>query len=235
MSTLSTGMDHQLLLIREDIRTSRYVADALQGRGYSVVTASMMDLSADPGLADSFDLIVIDHSEPRLNAMDICSELRHRHVQVPLVVLAHRAQVPRRVEIFNAGADDYLIKPIDPEDLSARIEVLLTRSCRNKKPEIVSHKFGKWRVDFRRLSFTRDGVKVELSEREIRLLRYFVDNRGKIISRTALLRDVWGYRQAPLTRTVDVHVLRLRNKIEDNPREPRFIVTVPGFGYRFDG
>ena len=90
-------------------------------------------------------------------------------------------------------------------------------------------------MDFRRLSFTRDGVKVELSEREIRLLRYFVENRGKIISRTALLRDVWGYRLAPLTRTVDVHVLRLRNKIEDNPREPRFIVTVPGFGYRFDG
>src|SRR5688572_19624972 len=228
-------MDHQLLLIREDIRTSRYVADALQGRGYSVVTASRSEFRADPGLAESFDLIVIDHWEPRLNAMDICSELRQRHVEVPLVVLAHRAQVPRRVEIFNAGADDYLIKPIDPEDLSARIEALLARSDRNKKSEIVSHKFGKWRVDFRRLAFTRDGARVELSEREIRLLRYFVENRGKTISRTALLRDVWGYRQAPLTRTVDVHVLRLRNKIEENPREPRFIVTVPGFGYRFDG
>jgi DNA-binding response OmpR family regulator len=228
-------MDHQLLLIREDIRTSRYVADALQGRGYNVVTASGMEFSSDPGLADSFDLIVIDHSEPRLNAMDICSELRQRHIEVPLVVLAHRAQVPRRVEIFNSGADDYLIKPIDPEDLSARIEALLIRSCRNKKPEVVSHKFGKWRVDFRRLAFTRDGLKVELSEREIRLLQYFVENRGKTISRNALLRDVWGYRQAPLTRTVDVHVLRLRNKIEDNPREPKFIVTVPGFGYRFDG
>jgi len=228
-------MYHQLLLIREDIRTSRYVADTLEGRGYSVVTASRLEFSADPGLADTCDLIVIDHSEPRLNAMDICSELRQRHVEVPLVVLAHRAQVPRRVEIFNSGADDYLIKPIDPEDLSARIEILLTRSGRNKKPEIVSHKFGKWRVDFRRLAFTHDGSRVELSEREIRLLRYFVENRGKTISRTALLRHVWGYQQAPLTRTVDVHVLRLRNKIEENPREPRFIITVPGFGYRFDG
>jgi two-component system alkaline phosphatase synthesis response regulator PhoP len=228
-------MDHQLLFIREDIRTSRYVAESLEGRGYRVVTASWLEFNADPALADSFDLIVIDHSEPRLNAMDICSELRQRHVEVPLVVLAHRAQVPRRVEIFNAGADDYLIKPIDPEDLGARIEVLLARSGRNKKPEIVSHKFGKWRVDFRRLALTGNGSRVDLSEREIRLLRYFVENRGKTISRSALLHHVWGYRQTPLTRTVDVHVLRLRNKIEENPRKPRFIVTVPGFGYRFDG
>jgi two-component system alkaline phosphatase synthesis response regulator PhoP len=228
-------MDYHLLLIREDIRTSRYVADALKGRGYAVATVSTLEFSSDPGLADTFDLIIIDHSEPRLNAMEICSELRQRHIEVPLVVLAHRAQVPHRVEIFNAGADDYLIKPIDPEDLGARIEALLIRAGKTKKPEIVSHKFGKWRVDFRRLALTRDGSRVELSEREIRLLQYFVENRGKTISRNALLRHVWGYQEAPLTRTVDVHVLRLRNKIEENPREPRFIVTVPGFGYRFDG
>src|SRR5262245_59178632 len=133
-------MDHQLLLIREDIRASRYVADALRGRGYSVAMASRLEYNADPGLADSFDLIVVDHSEPRLNAMDICSELRQRHVEVPLVVLAYREQVPHRVEIFKAGADDYLIKPIDPEDLSARIEALLTRWGRDRKPAIVSHK-----------------------------------------------------------------------------------------------
>lgn|SRR5678816_970015 len=225
----------QLLLIREDIRTSQYVADSLQRRGYSVAVASGSEFDANPALADSFDLILIDHSEPRLNAMDICLDLRQRQVEVPLLVLAHRAQVPHRVEIFNAGADDYLIKPIDLEDLSARIEVLLMRSGKAKKPEIVSHKFGKWRVDFRRLALTRNGARVDLSEREIRLLQYFVENRGKTISRSALLRHVWGYREAPLTRTVDVHVLRLRNKIEENPREPRFIVTVPGFGYRFDG
>jgi DNA-binding response OmpR family regulator len=235
MTALGIGMDHQLLFIREDIRASRYVSDALQGRGYRVATASRLEYNADPDLVESVDLIVIDHSEPRLNAMDTCSELRERHVEVPLVVLAHREQVPHRGEIFRAGADDYLIKPIDPEDLCARIEVLLTRSVRNKKPEIVSHRFGKWRVDFRRFTLTSNGSKVALSERETRLLHYFVENRGKTISRSALLRHVWGYRQAPLTRTVDVHVLRLRNKIEQNPREPRFIVTVPGFGYRFDG
>ena len=228
-------MDHQLLLIRDDSRATRNVTDALKRRGYSVATASRFEFGSDPGIADDFDLIVIDHHAPHLNAMDICSELRQRHVEVPLLVLAGREQVPHRVEIFRAGADDYLIKPIDPEDLNARIEVLLIRSDRNKKPEVASYKFGEWRVNFRRSEVTRNGLKVEFTERELRLLRYFVDNRGKTISRTALLHHVWGYTHATLTRTVDVHVLRLRNKIEDDRSQPRFIVTVPGFGYRFDG
>jgi len=121
------------------------------------------------------------------------------------------------------------------DELQARIESLLIRSERRKKPEIVNYEFGGRRVDFRRSRLSRNGTTVSLSEREARLLRYFVENRGKTISRTALLQHVWGYRQAPLTRTVDVHILRLRHKIEDDPKAPRFIVTVPGFGYRFDG
>jgi two-component system, OmpR family, alkaline phosphatase synthesis response regulator PhoP len=228
-------MDHQLLFIRDDVRATRYVTEALRGREYNVVTVSTFELGADPGLAESFDLIIIDHSAPRLNAMDICFELRQRCVEAPVVVLAGREQVPHRVDIFRAGADDYLIKPIDLEDLYARIETLLIKSGRNKKPEVVSYKFGGWRVDFRRSELTRNGARIGLSEREIRLLQYFVENRGKTISRNALLQHVWGYRQAPLTRTVDVHVLRLRNKIEKDRSEPKFIITVPGFGYRFDG
>src|SRR5262249_32961711 len=103
------------------------------------------------------------------------------------------------------------------------------------KQEISSYEFAGRRVNFHQSELVRNGSKIELSEREARLLRYFIQNRGKTVSRSALLQHVWGYRQAPLTRTVDVHILRLRHKIEDNPREPQFIVTVPGFGYRFDG
>ena len=116
-----------------------------------------------------------------------------------------------------------------------RIESLLIRSVRKKKQEICSYEFAGRRVDFSQSELVRHGSTVGLSEREARLLRYFVQNRGKTISRSALLQHVWGYRRAPSTRTVDVHILRLRHKIEDNPRDPQFIVTVPGFGYRFDG
>jgi two-component system alkaline phosphatase synthesis response regulator PhoP len=229
-------MDQQLLLIKDDVRPPlRQLISTLERQGYAVATASRFEFDADPGLAESFDLIIIDHCEPRLNAMDVCVELRQRKIEAPVVVLAGREQIQRRVAVFRAGADDFLVTPVDPDEALARIESLLIRSERNKKPQIVDYEFAGRRVDFNRSQLARNGTMIGLSEREARLLRFFVENRGKTISRTALLQSVWGYRQAPLTRTVDVHVLRLRRKIEQDPKDPQFIVTVPGFGYRFDG
>ena len=228
-------MDHHLLLIRDDAVSIRPLKEALKDRGYTVAAASHIEIDSDPGLAESFDLIVIDHSEPRNNAMEICAELRRQNIEAPVVVLTARDQTQDRLAIFKAGADDYLIKPINAEELQVRVEALLLRSIRNKKPEMSSYEFGGIRVDFVRSSLHRNGSNITLSEREARLLRYLIENRGKTITRSALLQRVWGYRQAPLTRTVDVHILRLRHKVERDPREPQFIVTVPGFGYRFDG
>jgi len=229
-------MDYHLLLIREDIPSTKHVTEALKDRGYSVAAASRSRFATDPGIADSFDLIVIDHSEPRINAMDICIELRQRSIEVPIVVLtATHDHAQHRVAVFRAGADDCLVKPVDLDELQIRIEALLIRSDRNKIQEIAIYEFDGRQVDFHQSRVIRNGVQVELSEREARLLRYFVQHRGKTLSRASLLRHVWGYPQASMTRTVDVHVLRLRHKIEDNPKEPQYIVTVPGFGYRFAG
>jgi two-component system, OmpR family, alkaline phosphatase synthesis response regulator PhoP len=228
-------MDYQLLLIRDDTRSMRPVMEALRGRGYTVATASKFEFVTDPGLADNFDVIVVDHAEDGINAMDICAELRQRDIEVPIVVLAARDQIRHRVAIFKAGADDCLTKPVDLDELQVRIEALLIRYVRRKTQEISTYEFAGRRVDFGLSELVRNGSTVGLSQREARLLRYFVQNRGKTISRSALLQHVWGYRNAPLTRTVDVHILRLRHKIEDNPKDPQFIVTVPGLGYRFDG
>jgi two-component system, OmpR family, alkaline phosphatase synthesis response regulator PhoP len=228
-------MDQHLLVIREDASSTKEVTEVLRGRGYMVATVSNFEFAVDPAVAENFDLIVVDHSNPRLNAMDICAELRERNVDAPVVVLADREQARDRVAIFKAGADDYVLKPVDLDELQARIEALLIRWVRRKKEEISSYAFGGIQVDFCQSELTRNRSTVQLSERESRLLRYFVENRGKTISRTALLQHVWGYRYASLTRTVDVHVMRLRHKIETNPKEPRFLVTVPGLGYRFDG
>jgi two-component system alkaline phosphatase synthesis response regulator PhoP len=228
-------MDQHLLVIREDASCIRDVTDVLRDRGYTVATVSNFEFAIDPGVAENFDLIVVDHSDPRLNAMNICAELRERNVEAPVVVLAEPDQARDRVAIFRAGADDYLLKPLDLDELQARIEALLVRWVRRKKQEISSYAFGGVEVDFCQSELIRNRSIIQLSERESRLLRYFVENRGKTMSRTALLQHVWGYRYASLTRTVDVHVMRLRHKIEENPKDPRFIVTVPGLGYRFDG
>jgi DNA-binding response OmpR family regulator len=228
-------MDENLLLIRDDAGSMRHITTTLQSLGYSVAARSNFEFGIDPAFAADFDLILIDHSEPRINAIDICTELRHRDVEAPVIVFAPPNPVPQRVAIFKAGANDYLLKPIDLDELQARVEALLDRVIRVRKLEVPSCKFGSVYVDFDESELTRKGEVISLSEREMRLLRYFVENRGKTISRNALLHHVWGYTQWPLTRTVDVHILRLRHKIEDDPKRPRFIVTVPGFGYRFDG
>jgi two-component system, OmpR family, alkaline phosphatase synthesis response regulator PhoP len=229
-------MDYHLLLIRDEIPSKCHVTEALKEQGYSVAAASRSRFATDPGIADSFDLIVIDHSEPQINASDICIELRQRSIVVPIVVLAETCDhAQHRVEVFRAGADDYLVKPVDLGELQIRIESLLIRSDRNKTKEIAIYEFEGRLVDFTQSHLVRNGLRIELSEREARLLRYFVQHRGETLSRGALLRHVWGYPQAPLTRTVDVHIVRLRHKIEDNPKEPQFILTVPGVGYRFTG
>jgi two-component system alkaline phosphatase synthesis response regulator PhoP len=228
-------MDHRLLIIKDGIRSASQVTDALRGRGFTVCAASNFEFTVDPGLADSFDLIVIDQSESKMNATDICAELRRRNVEAPLMVLTPCDQIQHRIAIFKAGADDYLVKPVNLDELQVRIEALLARSFRHKKQDLPSYEFGGMRLDPDRSELFRNGSTIELSEREVRLLRFLIENRGKTVSRTALLQHVWGYRQAPLTRTVDVHILRLRNKIEDDPKDPQFIVTVHGMGYRFDG
>jgi two-component system alkaline phosphatase synthesis response regulator PhoP len=228
-------MDQRLLIIKDGIHSGSQLTDALRTRGFTVTTASNFELAVDPGLADSFDLILIDHSETKVNATEICADLRQRNADAPLMILTHRDQVQHRIAMFKAGADDYLVKPVNLDELQVRIQALLNRSSRHKKQDLSSYEFGGMQVDLQRAELLRNGATVELSEREVRLLRFLIENRGKTVSRTALLQQVWGYRQATLTRTVDVHILRLRNKIEDDPKDPRFIVTVHGLGYRFDG
>ncbi len=227
-------MDHRLLAIEDCHSAEAGVTELLRDWGYCVLTASTNSAAVETVLADNTDLVIINHCEPRINAMEICSEIRCRNLRLPVIVLAGR-EVSDRVAIFKAGADDYLLKPVDSDELQVRIQGLLLRNGRRKKPDIAHYDFAGMHVDFRQSEVIKNGTRIELSQRESRLLRHFVENRGKVISRVALLRYVWGYRETPLTRTVDVHVLRLRQKIEDDPKDPHFIVTVHGFGYRFDG
>jgi len=179
--------------------------------------------------------VLLDLMLPGMNGYDVCRELRQRGVQAPIIMLTARGQVVDKVVGLKLGADDYVTKPFDMAELLARIEANLRRTAGASVSSPEGYQFGDVRVDFRSAEVTRQGTAVELSAQEFRLLCYFIEHRGATLSRHKLLDEVWGYDAMPSTRTVDVHVSWLRQKVEPNPRRPSFIVTVHGLGYKFVG
>jgi two-component system alkaline phosphatase synthesis response regulator PhoP len=189
-------------------------------------------------MAEGYE-ILLDVMLPGGNGMEVCRTLRQRGIQTPILMLTARGQVVDRVVGLKLGADDYLVKPFEMAELLARIEALLRRSATTTGAATAitgdAFRFGDVTIDFRRAEVTKGGAPIELSAREFKLLRYFIEHRGAALSRDELLNEVWGYNAMPSTRTVDVHVAWLRQKIEDNARHPQFILTVHGLGYKFVG
>jgi two-component system alkaline phosphatase synthesis response regulator PhoP len=211
------------------------VPDRLSKEGYQVATERDGAAAFERALREPFDLIVLDVGLPGKNGFDICRDLRGRRVSTPILMLTARGQVIDRVLGLKLGADDYLTKPFEMMELIARLEALLRRVPASPQPVAESYGFGSIQVNFLRAEVRRDGVAVDLSAREFRLLRYLIEHRGEVVSRDRLLDEVWGYQSTPSTRTVDVHVAWLRQKLEPNPRHPQFILTVHGLGYKFVG
>ncbi|MBI4266538.1 MAG: response regulator transcription factor [Acidobacteria bacterium] len=211
------------------------LTDRLTAEGYDVESATDAPTALETATTGKFDAILLDVMLPGGNGFDICRTVRQRGVQTPILMLTARGQVVDRVVGLKLGADDYLVKPFEMAELLARIEALLRRSATPPQPATEVARFGDITVDFRRAEVTKSGTLVELSAREFKLLRYFIDHAGAALSRDELLNEVWGYNAMPTTRTVDVHVAWLRQKLEDNPRHPQFILTVHGLGYKFVG
>src|SRR6185369_1253436 len=170
---------------------------------------------------------------PRQSGFDVLRDLRQQGVDTPVIMLTARSQVVDKVVGLKLGADDYLTKPFEMMELLARIEARLRRAPPPATIDAEAYRFGAIQVDFRKAEVTREGSAINLSAREYQLLRYFIEHRGATISRDELLNQVWGYNAMPNTRTVDVHVAWLRQKIEPNPKHPQYILTAHGLGYRF--
>jgi two-component system alkaline phosphatase synthesis response regulator PhoP len=225
----------RLLLVEDEAGLRLTLGDRLASEGYVVDTASDGEVGLERAISGAFDLIVLDVMLPRMNGFDICREVRRRRVTTPILMLTARGQVVDKVVGPKLGADDYLTKPFEAIELMARLEALLRRQPAGAGAGGDTYRFGDVIVDFRRAEVTRAGVSVELSAREFKLLKHFIEHRGATISRDELLTHVWGYDEMPLTRTVDVHVAGLRQKIEANPKWPVFVLTVHGLGYKFVG
>ena len=224
----------RLLLIEDEPGLVLTLTDRLAREGYAVETSTDGESGLERAAGEAFDLVLLDVMLPRLNGFDVLKELRRRNVETPVIMLTARGQVVDKVVGLKLGADDYVTKPFEMVELLARIEAKLRRPLATPHPA-EGYQFGDIRIDFRRAEVTRAGAPLELSAREFQLLRYFIEHRGATLTREELLNEVWGYNSMPSTRTVDVHVAWLRQKIEPNSRHPQFILTVHGMGYKFAG
>jgi two-component system alkaline phosphatase synthesis response regulator PhoP len=231
----------RLLLVEDEPGLQLTLTDRLTAEGYSVEIAGDGDLGLARATTGGFDLVVLDVMLPKRDGFDVCRTLRQRGVTTPILMLTARGQVVDRVVGLKLGADDYLVKPFEAMELLARVEALLRRSATpaaggegtGTSGGNARYTFDDVVVDVRKAEVTKAGIPVELSAKEFHLLRYFLEHRGATISRDELLHEVWGYEHLPSTRTVDVHVAWLRQKLEANPKVPQTIVTVHGLGYKF--
>ena len=227
-------MARQILLVEDEPGLVLTLTDLLLSEGYQVESASDGLEGFNLAGEGRFDLIILDAMLPGKNGFDICRDLRKLNVNTPIIMLTARGQVIDKVLGLNLGADDYLTKPFEPLELLARIEAMLRRqSSSSVINEAESFRFGLVEVDFRSTEVRRKGKLIELSAREFELLRLLIENRGATLSRERLQQDVWGYATTILTRTVDVHVALLRQKLEEDAKSPRHFLTVRGFGYKF--
>ncbi len=225
----------RLLLVEDEPGLQLTLSDRLSAEGYSVETAGDGDTAIRRAGGEPFDIIVLDVMLPGRDGFEVARTLRQQGVATPILMLTARTLVVDRVVGLKLGADDYLTKPFDTMELLARLEALLRRAPASSGVALERYQFGDVLVDVRRAEVTRDGQPLDLSAKEFQLLRYFIEHRGSTLSRESLLQDVWGYTAMPSTRTVDVHVAWLRQKLEPNPRVPQFILTVHGMGYKFAG
>ena len=222
----------RILLVEDEPALVITLTDMLQGEGYNVESSTNGSEAKNRILRESFDLVILDVMLPGMNGFDICKTVREQGYTMPILMLTARDQTRDKVQGLRTGADDYLAKPFDPHELLARLEALLRRAPAQTRSSDWQE-FGDIRLDLQIGRVFRAGEKVDLSERELALLRYLIERRGTVVSRDELLLKVWGYSTAPTTRTVDVHIAMLRQKLERDPKNPELIVTVHSQGYRF--
>ncbi|MEO6222515.1 MAG: response regulator transcription factor [Vicinamibacterales bacterium] len=224
----------RVLVIEDEPGLVLTLTDRLKSEGYEVGAASDGPAGMERAASEPWDVILLDVMLPGASGFDVCRDLRQRSVTTPIIMLTARGQIVDKVLGLKLGADDYVTKPFDMLELMARIEVQLRRASSTKNGAVPYH-FGNISVDFRKAQVLKDGVEMDLSAREFLLLKYFIEHREATLTRDELLNEVWGYQSMPNTRTVDVHVAWLRQKIEPSPRTPQYVLTQHGLGYKFVG
>src|SRR5215472_3887573 len=227
-------MGKRILIIEDEATLALLLQERFEKEGYSATTSRDGEEGLAQAFRGAFDLLVLDIKLPGRNGFEVCRELRRHSINVPVLMLTARGDVKDRVKGLKIGADDYLAKPFDVTELLARMEAVLRRS-NGSPPQLIDSVFcfGDVTVDLKEEGVLRGGSPLELTAKEFALLRYFIAKPNERLARQTLLEEVWGYKGLLHTRTVDLHVAQLRQKLEPDPKHPRHILTVFRSGYKF--
>jgi len=231
----ATDTEHaRLLIVEDDPEVGTGLEDFFSIKEYEVTRVeegeeALQEITALP----PYDVILLDVMLPEKDGFEVLREARKAGVDSPIIMLTVKSESKHKLRGFDLGADDYVTKPFDAEELAARVRAVLQRS-QDRRPEVGDvYSFDGYTVDFTDETARKDGEEIEFTDLEFDILEYFINHRGRTVSRKQLLRDVWGISGDITTRTIDRHVASLRKKIEPNPDEPTYIQTVYGIGYKF--
>jgi len=228
-------MKDRILIIEDEEALVKGLKLNLEDEGFEVDWASDGETGMNKALDSIPDLIILDIMLPKRNGLDICRELRQKKINVPIVMLTAKGEEIDKVVGLEIGADDYMTKPFSIRELLARIKAHLRREKREGKEEFDIYAFGDVEIDFIHFKIKREGKEFDITSLENEILKYFITHKSEVVTRDVLLDKIWGYEKFPTTRTIDNHILKLRKKIEKYPSQPKYIISIYGEGYRFQG
>ena len=223
----------KILVVEDEIPILTGIRDNLEMEGYEVATATDGEQALEIVSQFKPDLIVLDIMLPKIDGFEICRKLRENKSNASVVIVSAKKEETDKVYGLDLGADDYVTKPFSVMEFLARIKAVLRR--RGYSPPILKYSFGDITLDFENFEATKKGKKLALTPREFKIMRLFIENKGRVITRNEVLNKVWGYEVFPTTRTVDNHIVKLRKQIEDSPSKPKWITSVRSVGYKFNG
>lgn len=224
----------KILIVEDEPAMVSGLKDNFEFEGYQVISAPDGVSGLERALSESPDLVILDVMMPRMSGLDVCKQLKAKKPSMPIIMLTARGQEVDKVVGLELGADDYVTKPFSIRELLARVKAVLRRAGSAPR-QVERYSFGDVEVNVRSCQVSKKGKDMDFSSKEFELLKFFLHHPGETLSRDRLLEEVWGYEHFPTTRTVDAHIVRLRQKVEPKPDEPRFILTVHGTGYKFVG
>jgi two-component system alkaline phosphatase synthesis response regulator PhoP len=230
-----TGATPKILIIEDEEDLLKGLELNLAREGYQIVTALNGEEGMRLALRENPQLVLLDIMLPGINGLDVCRELRHKGFEAPIIMLTAKSEEVDRVVGLEIGADDYVTKPFSRRELLARIRVRLRRQPAPRSEQLARYRFAEIEIDFEKCCATKKGQPLELTGKEYDILRLMIRHRGEVISRDRMLNEIWGYDAYPATRTVDTHIVKLRQKLEDDPAEPKHILSIYGEGYKFVG